>query len=178
MNDETTGSKPVQIARRGVNFLIPAVRAVRVFWRVLRRIFAKDSLPNLILVTALLCVAAAAAVGAAHTVTAPRIEAVRQEALEAALGEVLPGEDLIFTQSSIDRNIYEGRGADGSLAGFSILVSPRGHAGPVRMAVGVNTLREVTGVKVLSHRELGGLDEVRERGVGGALALLDRGLQP
>jgi hypothetical protein len=146
--------------------------------RGLRKIFKKDSLPNLVLVTTLISVAVAIAVAVVHDVTAPRIEAGREEAFMAALGTVFPGEALHFQRSSLGGDIYEGRGEDGLLAGFSVLVSARGHAGIVRMVVGIDIMREVTGVTVVSHRELGDLTAVKKQGVISALALLDGEVRP
>jgi len=181
-----------RLVNSGILFLLPGLRALRaagqallaagrvllVAGRALRRFFKKDSAPNLVLVTALLAVAASAAVSLAHTVTEPRIEARQAEAYASAMGTVFSGEDLRFTQSSLAENIYEGRNEEGRLVGFSVLVSARGRAGTVRMVVGISTAREVTGVTVVSHRELGDLTEIKKRGAEDALASLGGGMLP
>jgi hypothetical protein len=159
-------------------YLLPVLIFFAAAGRTLRRFFKKDSAPNLALVTALLAIAAAASIGIVHTVTQPRIEANREEAFMAAMGTVFPGQDLRFTRSALGESIYEGRDGEGRLAGFSIRVSVKGNAGEVRMVVGVDTLREVTGVEVVSHREAGSLSAFKNRGVEEALALLEKGVQP
>jgi hypothetical protein len=143
----------------------------------LRRKFKKDSAPGLVLTMILLTVIAAATAGLVHDLTEPRIARARERETAAAMLTVFPGEDLRFTPSTLGDSVYEGRDADGRLTGFSIIVSVRGNTGPVRMVVGIDIAREVTGVAVISHRELGGLPHVLEQGVSEALALFDRGVR-
>jgi electron transport complex protein RnfG len=153
-------------AGKGLRAAVRVTAAVlRVIWRILcaigrflHRVFRKDSIPNLILVLALLTAVTAAGLGVIYTVTGPQIEAARAEAFDAAMGEVFPGLELAFVKSSFGENVYEGRDADGNLAGFSILVSPDGYSGPIGMIVGVDLRREVTGVTVVSQRETRGFD--------------------
>lgn len=154
-------------------FVAPALRALCAAGRALRRAFKKDSVPNLVLVMVLLSAGAAAAVGITHEITEPRITEAREQEAMAAMETVFPGEDLRFQRSALGDNIYEARDGEGRLAGFSIYVSPRGYAGPVHMIVGINLAREMTGVTVVSHRELGSLAEVKARGIEEALALFD-----
>jgi hypothetical protein len=153
-------------------------RVLSVTGRALRRFFKKDSIPNLALVLALLTTVTAAGLGITQSLAEPRIADARAEMFKATMGTVFPDEGLTFTRSSLGENIYEGRDGDGRLAGFSILVSPRGHTGPVDMIVGVDLLREVTGVEVVAHREIRDFSAAVEQGIMEALASFDRGIQP
>jgi len=153
-------------------------RGLTVTGRTLRRFFKKDSVPNLVLVMFLLTVVTASCVGIVVSVTEDRIAEGKAESFAEALGTVFPGLELTFAPSGIGENIYEGRDGNGQLAGFSILVSPKGFSGFVDMVVGVDTLREVTGVTVVRHRETGDYSAVLTQGISEALAALDRGLQP
>lgn len=162
-----------QAADKALDFILPVLHSLGTAGRALRRFFKKDSLPNYVLVLALVSAAAAAAVGLTHGVTEPRIIETREKEIAAAMETVFPGENLSFARSSFGDTIYEGRDEEGRLAGFSILVSPRGYTGPVDIVVGISITREVTGVTVTRHRELGDLSQILIRGIDEALAIFD-----
>jgi hypothetical protein len=162
----------------GLDILQPVIKSVFPFLRSVRRFFAKDSLPNMMLVMVLLATVAAAAAGLAYTAAEPRILAAREAAVTAAMTEVFPGERVLITPSSLGEDIFEARDVSGHLIGFSVLVSVSGYTDIVEMAVGIGTNRVVTGVEVIRHREMGDLLSVKNQGVAKALALLEGGLQP
>jgi hypothetical protein len=178
-NLRVAGSATLNALQITGNAVLRALRlfgnaCLKPFWKWLRRVFVKDSAPNLVLVTTLIVIVAAAGLGVLHNVTYEKIEAAREASFEAAMATVFPEEEsLMFTRSELGENIYEWYNAEGELTGFAVRISLRGLGGPVHMAVGINTLWEVTGVTVVSHRETGDLSEFKERAAAEALAAFE-----
>jgi Na+-translocating ferredoxin:NAD+ oxidoreductase RnfG subunit len=143
---------------------------IRPFLKKTRLFFAKDTTPNLVLVITLLAISAGAGLGALHSVTEQRIENLREDAFQSAMREVFGGEAVAFAQSGLGGNIFAGYNGGERLLGFAVRVTVRGAGGPIDMVVGVNTiLRDVTGVVVVSHREIGDLTRFKEQGAADAM---------
>jgi hypothetical protein len=155
-----------------------ALSALIPLWQWLRRIFAKDSAPNLVLVPALFVTVAAAGLGVLHTVTGPRIEAAREAAffLDAARSGFDGGGT--FSPSALGENIYEVFNAGGEREGFFVRIALRGMGGPVHLVVHIGNLLEVHRVQVVSHRETGDLSVYKERAKTEALALFEGEVRP
>ena len=145
--------------------------AIIPFWNWLRRVFAKDTAPNLVLVTTLIVTIAAAGLSALHTVTEERIEAAQTSAFEDFM--VLDA-GRYMVPSALGENIYETfYSYDGVRQGFIVRVTLRGMGGPVHIAVGVSNLLEVLDAEVYSHRETGDLSPYIERAKAEALAFFE-----
>lgn len=84
---------------------------------------------------AIFCVLAAAGLTYVYRFTQPKIDLDSRLALARSKQEVLPA----------------------SGKGRAIEVSPRGYSAPIEMLVGVDDSGEVSGVKILNHRETPGL---------------------
>jgi Na+-translocating ferredoxin:NAD+ oxidoreductase RnfG subunit len=142
-------------------------------WKWLRRVFAKDTAPNLVLVTTLIAAVAAAGLGVLHTVTEERIGAAHEEAFESFIASAF-GPEKYLTPSAFGENVYElFHSHNGDRAGFLVRITLRGTGGPVRLAVEVSVLREVLDVKAVSHRETGELTAYKERAAAEALKLFE-----
>ena len=146
---------------------------IRPFLKKTQLFFAKDSAPNIVLVMTLLALIAGAGLGALHSVTEQRIEETREASFQTAMHKLFDGETVAFAQSGLGGNIFAGYDGEEQLLGFAVRVTVRGAGGPIDMVVGVNTiLRDVTGVEVVSHREVGGLFHYEEQGAARALAYI------
>ncbi|MDR1693496.1 MAG: FMN-binding protein [Oscillospiraceae bacterium] len=149
--------------KRGIPFRTKALQTLGVIGPAFRRFFKKDSMPNLVLVMALITSITAAGLGAVYAVTKDTIELNKGSALNDALSEVLPVPGLTFTETS--PGIYQGRDADGGLAGFALEIAADGFAGKgsIEMIVGVDIRLQITGLAVLSQRETTGFANDNER---------------
>ncbi len=110
----------------------------------------------------LINVIAATSLAAIYSVTKPRIEAKKQEALDNAKGVALPGAD-VKTLSEIlnDKNLvlYEGYtdSAKTTLAGYAFVAKGSGYSSVIETIVGVDTSGSILGLKVLYQAETPGL---------------------
>lgn len=114
----------------------------------------------------------AAIVALTWSLTAGRIAANRQAMLEQQFRPVLEG--VAYTRIGIDdpltlppphalpgdepaRVYFAWR--TGTLAAYVFEVSASGYAGPIRLLIGVTTAGEISGVRVIAHRETPGLGD-------------------
>ncbi|MDF1553268.1 MAG: RnfABCDGE type electron transport complex subunit G [Deferrisomatales bacterium] len=114
------------------------------------------------MVLTLVVISAVSAVGLAwvQELTAERIaEAVRQDTLKA-IAAVLPPYDNAPDREAVTLSAqlyYPGRKGD-ALVGLALKVdSPKGYGGDLKALVGINPAGEVTGVRILEHKETPGL---------------------
>ena len=109
---------------------------------------------TLFLITALV----AACLAAVNAVTAPRIQAAKEEKEAAAIEAVLPGggEEIKEYEdpTGLVRKVYS------SGSGYAIQVEPNGFNGPVTLMVGVSREGTVLGLSVVSQTETAGLGAV------------------
>jgi len=90
--------------------------------------------------------------------TAPKIQQHRQEALEAAIAEVLPSYSTYEKISTGSFPLYVGKREDGSVVGVAFEASGSGFQGVISMMVGLTPdFRKITGLKVLEQVETPGL---------------------
>ncbi len=107
-----------------------------------------------------------------YTVTAPRIERNRAEALEKAVYEVLPGAEkreawvlrdgalVVSEPESGEEAVYAGYNADGARVGFAVPTEGGGFQDTIRLIYGVDPERRlVLGMRVLESRETPGLGD-------------------
>ena len=87
------------------------------------------------LILAVFGVMAASGLAYVYLFTQPRIDLNARRFLEGSKKEVLPA----------------------SGKGKTIQVSPRGYSGPIEMLVGIDEKGNVSGIKILSHKETAGL---------------------
>lgn len=109
----------------------------------------------------LIAAVSGAALGYAHSVTAPAIERALRAAKEEALARVLPGAQQFEDRTSqyadllpdprfrSVREVWAGKSASQPV-GTVVLVAPTGYGGPITCLVGVDPSGKVTGLEVLS----------------------------
>ncbi|MCF7825436.1 MAG: FMN-binding protein [Candidatus Marinimicrobia bacterium] len=92
-------------------------------------------------------------------VTQPKIEFHRQEALKAAIGDVLPAHDSYQTQKTEFGSIYIGRrDSISDPVGIAFMAVGSGFQGELRIMVGLTPdMTQLTGIKVLEQIETPGL---------------------
>lgn len=86
----------------------------------------------------------------------PKIEVNIKNATDQAIKDIFP--DASTIESADEKNIYEVKGAGGSLIGYAFLAQGNGYQGTIKLIVGVNP--EITsqkGMEVLESQETPGL---------------------
>ena len=101
----------------------------------------------------------ALALAGVNAVTAERIAQIKQEKMQQAMAEVLPGaqdlESVAFTDATgTVKTVYA------SKDGFVVEVTPAGFGGAITMMVGIKTDGTVNGISIVSHTETAGLGSV------------------
>ena len=109
----------------------------------------------------LLAITAAVAVALAgvNGVTAERIAQIKQEKMQQAMAEVLPGAQDLASVAFTDttgtvENVYA------SADGYVVEVAPAGFGGAITMMVGIKADETVNGISIVSHTETAGLGSV------------------
>ena len=112
-------------------------------------------------------------VAATYRLTSERIAANERAWLEQSLAPALGGGDYegSLTESRLvlepphglpgkdDAIIYRAYSGDAPVAALFAVTARGGYAGPIRILVGVDVERTVTGVRILEHRETPGLGD-------------------
>ena len=103
--------------------------------------------------------AVALALAGVNGVTADRIAQIKQEKMQQAMAEVLPGaqdlESVAFTDvTGTVKNVYA------SADGYVVEVAPAGFGGAITMMVGIKADETVNGISIVSHTETAGLGSV------------------
>ena len=119
--------------------------------------------------TALLC---STALVVTHTMTEPEINRQQENYLQRQLSEVLPSrlynnnlstDTAILISSALGsdagQTAWRARMDDEPVAAILTVTAPGGYAGPITLLLGVLTNGEVTGARVISHRETPGLGD-------------------
>lgn len=112
---------------------------------------------RLALILLLITSVVAAVLAAVNSVTAPKIELLKQEKTQQAIETVLPGggESISFTDDSgIVKTVYKGD------AGYAVEVCPSGFNGSLDMMVGIDNSGKILGISIISHTETAGLGAV------------------
>lgn len=125
------------------------------------------------LTLAVLAAVCTALVAVTWHLTAPRIAANEQAALERSLSPTL--EDLLYDNDLTESvlvirpphelpgtraaEVYRVWSEDEPVAAVFVIEEPGGYAGPIRLLIGVEYSGAVSGVRVLSHRETPGLGD-------------------
>ena len=110
---------------------------------------------TLLIITAVVALALAGV----NSVTASRIDQIKEEKIQAAMEEVLPGtqglESVAFTDATgTVQAVYA------SADGYVVEVSPSGFGGVISMMVGIKADGTVSGISIVSHTETAGLGAV------------------
>ncbi len=110
---------------------------------------------TLLIITSLVAVALAAV----NSVTAPMIQAAKEQKLQTAINEVLEGGYDTVIEEFDDRNglvnaVYKGAN------GYAVEVCPNGFGGGITMMVGIGNEGEILGIAVVSHAETPSLGAV------------------
>ncbi len=101
----------------------------------------------------------ALALAGVNAVTAERIAQIKQEKMQQAMAEVLPGaqdlESVAFTDATgTVKTVYA------SKEGYVVEVAPAGFGGAITMMVGIKADGTVNGISIVSHTETAGLGSV------------------
>ncbi|MHC4597471.1 MAG: FMN-binding protein [Planctomycetota bacterium] len=106
----------------------------------------------------LVCAVSAAALSVTNAKTRPLIEEQERLNREAARREVLPGAETFEPMMPKERGFLLGKDGSGNKVGYvGIAVSTQGYSGKVEVMAGVDLEGNVTGVKVMKHKETPGL---------------------
>lgn len=112
---------------------------------------------TLLLITAFV----AAALAGVNAITKDKIAQLKQEKMDEAMKQVLPGYDsfdeISFKGEKIVKHVYKPAGGDGTA--YVVEVAPSGFGGEISMMVGIKD-GKVTGVSVVSHAETAGLGAI------------------
>ncbi len=101
-----------------------------------------------------ICLVVALLLGAVNQVTKPKIDAIQEEKIRAAMSQVLPAdsyEPVGFTSANVTA-VYKAI-SGGSQIGWVAETSTSGSQGVIEMMVGVDAGGMVTGVSVIKHSE-------------------------
>ena len=118
----------------------------------------KNSILRLTLTLFLICAVVAAALAGINAITAPKIQALKDQKVADAIAAVLPGTatektDFVDTTGLVQK-VWQ------SDAGYAVQVAPSGFGGTVTMMVGVDFDGKVLGIDIVSHAETAGLGDV------------------
>lgn len=103
-------------------------------------------------VLTLVCLIAAALLGGAYMVTADKIEEQKISAINENLKNVFPGADEFDDMS----NYYVAK-KDGLIIGWAVLAESSGYGGAIKILVGIDTEKKVTGIRIMEQEETPGL---------------------
>jgi electron transport complex protein RnfG len=87
--------------------------------------------------------------------TAPIIEEQKQILLEKSLQSVIKAES--YEKKQTDVLFYEAKNSQGQIIGWALPMSAKGYGGDIQLLVGIDKQENITGVKVLEHKETPGL---------------------
>ncbi len=99
----------------------------------------------------------ALALAGVNSITAPKIAALNEQKLQAAIETVLPGggQEVTFTDATgLVSTVYQGE------AGYAVEVAPVGFNGAITMMVGVDKGGKVLGISIVNQTETAGLGAV------------------
>ena len=114
---------------------------------------------RMILVLTLITVLSGGILAGWDTITKPKIAFHRQEALKAAIGEVLPAHDTYMTEETEFGTLYVAtRDSSQQPVGLAFMAVGSGFQGELRIMVGLTPdMSKLTGIKVLEQIETPGL---------------------
>ena len=101
----------------------------------------------------------AAALAGVNAITKDRIRQLKQEKIQTAIAQVLPGAEVYGQAKFTDttgtvKTVYE------SDKGYAVEVAPSGFGGTITMMVGITHEGKVSGTVIISHTETAGLGSV------------------
>ena len=105
----------------------------------------------------LIAAVVAAALAGINQITGPKIAQLKEEKIQNAVSQVLPGGGALLESFPDETGIVEAVYA--SSAGYAIQVAPAGFGGEIVMMVGVKD-GKVTGLSIISHTETPSLGAV------------------
>lgn len=111
---------------------------------------------TLLLITSVM----AAALAVVNAITAPKIAALREEKIQKAIAEVLPGGGSLLDAGSYTDETGLVTRVFASDKGYAVEVAPIGFDNAITMMVGVDKNGTVSGVSIISHTETAGLGAV------------------
>ena len=104
------------------------------------------------LILTVVCLVAAALLGGAYTLTEEKIVEQQQNALTDALQEVQPNADSFEIKDG-----YYLAEKGNEIIGYAVVVEQPGYGGIIKMLVGFDTNRTITGLRIMEHEETPGL---------------------
>jgi RnfABCDGE-type electron transport complex G subunit len=115
---------------------------------------------KMIIVLTIVMVVAGLVLASSYAVFEPQIEKNQKQALQASLEALFQGSGkLTFTKLDTGAtDIYAGKTANGTLAGYAVRVTGSGYGGEIQMLVGVSPdLKTIAGFQVVDNVETPGL---------------------
>ena len=119
----------------------------------------ESSLTNMVIVLTLIAIIAGGALAYVNGVTAPQIEKINKENLDAGIKSVM-GSDDIQVADPVENGgftCYVVNDADGNSLGSAITTSENGFGGSMKVLVGFDNEGVILGYTVLEHAETPGL---------------------
>ena len=119
----------------------------------------ESSLTNMVIVLTLIAIIAGGALAYVNGVTAPQIETINKENLDAGIKSVM-GSDDIQVADPVENGgftCYVVNDADGNSLGSAITTSENGFGGSMKVLVGFDNEGVILGYTVLEHAETPGL---------------------
>ncbi|UCG43586.1 MAG: RnfABCDGE type electron transport complex subunit G [candidate division WOR-3 bacterium] len=98
----------------------------------------------------IVCLVSALGLSQVYLVTKPQIEKQKADAVNQALGQVLPNAASFEEKED---GLWYGLDSAGNRVGIVFRCDPRGYAGPVETMVGVDLEARVTGIRIASPAE-------------------------
>ena len=100
----------------------------------------------------IVCLVAASLLGGAYTLTEEKIAEQSESALKSTLKEVVPDAE----EFELTEDFYTAK-SDDMIVGYAAVVELNGYGGLMKILVGINTQKKVTGVRIMEHLETPGL---------------------
>jgi electron transport complex protein RnfG len=112
----------------------------------------KDSMFKSTLVLTLVCIIAAALLGAAYVITKEQIDQQAVLALNENLKQVFPDADNFEAKED-----YYAAIKDNDVVGYAAIADSQGYASVLKILVGMDLNKKVTGIRIMEHEETPGL---------------------
>ena len=119
----------------------------------------ESSLKNMVIVLTLIAIIAGGALAYVNRVTAPQIEKINKENLDAGIKSVMGSEDINVADPLENGGFtcYAVSDADGNSLGSAVTTTENGFGGPMKVLVGFDNGGTILGYTVLEHAETPGL---------------------
>ncbi len=107
------------------------------------------------LILGLICILAAGSLAYVYSITKPKIEQYKREALLDSLKLVIPGA-VKFDETIADKK-WTGYDSNGTAVGVAIKTMATGYGGPIQILFGMNNEKKITKIIIIDQNETPGL---------------------